>query len=74
KLLNLVMKDGKMIMNNVPLKDVQSYAVESQSHFHRSYKRLINPHIYKVSLSKKLKELKHDLILETKGIPVNDKN
>lgn len=74
KLLNLVMKDGKMIMNNVPLKDVQSYAVESQSHFHRSYKRLINPHIYKVSLSKKLKDLKHDLILETKGIPVNDKN
>ncbi|MBO4718097.1 MAG: nicotinate phosphoribosyltransferase [Spirochaetales bacterium] len=68
KLLNLVMKDGKVCMEKTELKDIQAYAKESQSHFHRTYKRLINPHIYKVSLSKKLKELKHDLILETKGI------
>lgn len=68
KLLNLVMKDGKICMERSSLKDIQAFAKESQSHFHRSYKRLINPHIYKVSLSKKLKELKHDLILETKGI------
>ena len=68
KLLNLVMKDGKVCMEKTELKAIQAYAKESQSHFHRTYKRLINPHIYKVSLSKKLKELKHDLILETKGI------
>ena len=68
KLLNLVMKDGKVCMEKTELKDIQAYAKESQSHFHRTYKRLINPHIYKVSLSRKLKELKHDLILETKGI------
>ena len=68
KLLNLVMKDGKICMEKTELKDIQAFAKESQSHFHRTYKRLINPHIYKVSLSRKLKELKHDLILETKGI------
>ena len=68
KLLNLVMKDGKVCIEKTELKDIQAFAKESQSHFHRSYKRLINPHIYKVSLSKKLKELKHDLILEAKGI------
>ena len=62
------MKDGKVCMEKTELKDIQAYAKESQSHFHRTYKRLINPHIYKVSLSRKLKELKHDLILETKGI------
>ena len=68
KLLNMVMKDGKVCMDKVALKDIQTYAKESQSHFHKSYKRLINPHIYKVSLSRKLKDLKHDLILEAKGI------
>ncbi|MBP5551953.1 MAG: nicotinate phosphoribosyltransferase, partial [Spirochaetales bacterium] len=68
KLLNLVMKDGKICMDKVALKDIQTYAKESQGHFHRSYKRLINPHIYKVSLSRKLKDLKHELILKAKGI------
>ena len=68
KLLNCVMKDGKICVPMRDLKEIQEYAKESQSHIHRSHKRLINPHIYKVSLSKKLKELKHDLILEAKGI------
>ena len=68
KLLNLVMKDGKICMERPELKDIQAYAKESQSHIHKSYKRLINPHIYKVSLSRKLKDLKHDLILKAKGI------
>lgn len=68
KLLNLVMKDGKICVPTRDLKEIQTFAKESQSHFHSTYKRLINPHIYKVSLSKKLKNLKHDLILETKGI------
>ena len=73
KLLGCVMKDGKICVEQRSLKEIQDYAKESQSHFHKSYKRLINPHIYKVSLSKKLKNLKHDLILESKGIPVNGK-
>ena len=68
KLLNCVMKDGKICVPTRSLKEIQDYAKESQSHIHRSHKRLINPHIYKVSLSKKLKTLKHDLILEAKGL------
>ena len=40
------------------------------SYLDSSYKRILNPHIYKVSLSKKLKNLKHDLILEAKGMEV----
>ena len=68
KLLNLVMKDGKICVPQRNLGEIQAFAKESQSHFHRTYKRLINPHIYKVSLSRKLKDLKHNLILETKGI------
>ena len=68
KLLNQVMKDGRICMERPSLKELQDYAAESQSHFHKSYKRLINPHIYKVSLSRKLKDLKHNLRLESKGI------
>ena len=68
KLLNLVMKDGKICIDLPTLPEIQAYAKESQSHFHKSYKRLINPHIYKVSLSRKLKDLKHNLILKSKGI------
>ena len=68
KLLNPVMKDGKICVPKRSLSEIRDYAKESQSHFHRSYKRLINPHIYKVSLSRKLKELKHNLILDIKGI------
>ena len=68
KLLINVMKDGKICVPTRTLKDIQDFAKESQSHLHRSHKRLINPHIYKVSLSKKLKTLKHDLILEAKGL------
>ena len=62
------MKDGKICVPKRELKDIQDYAKEGQKCFHKSYKRLINPHIYKVSLSKKLKTLKHDLILEAKGM------
>ena len=36
------------------------------SHFDKSYKRQINPHIYKVSLSTKLKNLKGNLIMHAK--------
>lgn len=68
-LLNCVMKDGHTCMPSRSLKEIQAFAKESQSHFHNSYRRLINPHIYKVSLSKKLKNLKHNLILESKGLP-----
>ena len=50
------------------LKEIQDYAKDSFSKFHKSYKRFINPHIYKVSLSSNLKELKHELILKFKGI------
>ena len=69
KLLHCVMKDGKICVPIRPLSEIQQYAKESLASFHKSYRRLINPHIYKVSLSKRLKQLKRDLILEAKGIP-----
>jgi len=67
-LLVKVMENGNLVRPKRPLKEIQDYAKESFSKFHKSYKRFINPHIYKVSLSSNLKSLKHDLILKFKGI------
>lgn len=66
KLLIKVMENGNFLKEKKPLKEVQDFAKENFSHFHKSYKRFINPHIYKVSLSEKLKTLKHDLIVKAK--------
>ncbi|PKL11720.1 MAG: nicotinate phosphoribosyltransferase, partial [Spirochaetae bacterium HGW-Spirochaetae-8] len=48
-------------------KAIQQHAKDVMEKFHRSYKRMINPHIYKVSLSKELKTLKMRLTLEGKA-------
>ncbi len=66
-LLSQKMKAGCRISPVRTLQEIQDGAAESLSHFHKSYKRQINPHIYKVSLSKKLRDLKMDLILKVRG-------
>jgi len=65
-LLTKKMENGRRISKKRDLKEIQKYAKESLEHFHKSYKRQINPHIYKVSLSQKLKDLKLKIITETK--------
>ena len=65
-LLTKKIEKGHRLYPEIPLKDIQQNSAELLSHFDKSYKRLINPHIYKVSLSEKLRNLKTELILETK--------
>jgi putative nicotinate phosphoribosyltransferase len=65
-LLVLQMKDGKRTQKKRSLQEIQKYSTELFSAFDRSYKRIINPHIYKVSLSEKLKDLKLELTLQVK--------
>ena len=66
-LLSQKMKDGCRVSPQRSLVEIQSYAANSLSHLHKSYKRQINPHIYKVSLSRKLRDLKMNLILKVRG-------
>lgn len=66
-LLTKKMEGGKRVSPERSLQEIQAYARESLSHLHKSYKRQINPHIYKVSLSRKLRDLKMDLILKVRG-------
>ena len=66
-LLSQKMKGGRRISEKRELHEIQAYAASSLEHLHKSYKRQINPHIYKVSLSRRLRDLKMDLILKVRG-------
>lgn len=65
-LLTKKMENGKRLNKKRNLKEIQETSAKLLSAFDKSYKRQINPHIYKVSLSEKLRNLKTKLILETK--------
>ncbi len=62
KLLVPVIVKGKKVYNSPSLKELQKFAREEINSLDATYKRLLNPHIYKVSLSNKLKQLKRSLI------------
>ncbi|WP_320130575.1 nicotinate phosphoribosyltransferase [uncultured Sphaerochaeta sp.] len=62
-LLTLKMEKGKRVGEKPALKDVRKNAEQGLNSFHKSYLRQINPHIYKVSLSAKLKKLKMSLLV-----------
>lgn len=65
-LLEKKMENGKKLASSPALPEIQKRASDLISHFDKSYKRQINPHIYKVSLSEKLRGLKTDMIIETR--------
>ena len=55
---------GKQVYEFPPLSEVCSYAACEKESFWEEYKRLINPHVYKVDLSQKLYDVKKELIAE----------
>ena len=57
-----IIDSGKVVYDFPDVKDIIKYAKESFDEFWAEYKRLINPHIYKVDLSDKLYELKKQLL------------
>jgi nicotinate phosphoribosyltransferase len=57
------MENGKRIGKKPPLVEIKENAQRGLDSFHKSYLRQINPHIYKVSLSSRLKKLKMDLLV-----------
>lgn len=65
-MLTMKMQQGKKIAVSPTLKEIQCEAKHQLSLLHASFKRQINPHVYKVSLSEKLKTLKKRLILESR--------
>lgn len=65
-LLTKKMENGRRLYPEPHIREIQNRATDLLSEFDKSYKRQINPHIYKVSLSSKLRELKTKLIRESK--------
>jgi nicotinate phosphoribosyltransferase len=61
-LLKQQMKSGKRQHERVELPDLQTRCVEALRKLDHTYQRIINPHVYKVSLSTKLADLKRDLV------------
>ena len=65
-MLSLKMKEGKKLKESQSIAELQKNVKMNLKCFDTSYKRIINPHIYKVSLSEKLKSLKASLLDEYK--------
>lgn len=65
-LQQVVVKNGKLIINLPTIKESARYAAERFSHLNDEYKRFENPHVYKVGISQKLMELRKELIEQKK--------
>ena len=66
-LLEKVMENGKRLSEPVPLEDIKAFRQSEIDSLDRTYRRLLNPHTYKVSLSENLKNHKSKLINEIKN-------
>jgi nicotinate phosphoribosyltransferase len=61
-LLRLCMRSGRTAVPVPELTAIREYALESLGQFDDTYKRLLNPHVYKVSLSERLKNEKYAMV------------
>ena len=57
-----IIKEGKLVYDLPTVKEIAAYHKESYGEFWNEYKRLLNPHIYKVDLSQKLYDVKQELL------------
>ncbi|MDR1901845.1 MAG: nicotinate phosphoribosyltransferase [Treponema sp.] len=61
-LLKMRIENGKLISPPTDLKDIRGFTRTDLESFDQSYKRLLNPHVYKVSITERLRTLKLELI------------
>jgi len=62
KLLKKRIENGTLLCEMPALAAIKAHAVSDLERFDSTYKRLLNPHIYKVSITERLRTLKLDLI------------
>ncbi len=65
-LLKPVMQNGEMTIPKRTLSEIAEYSKSRLAELPREYKRFDNPHIYKVGISKELKEERDKIIAEFK--------
>ncbi|GBU27474.1 hypothetical protein R84B8_01006 [Treponema sp. R8-4-B8] len=66
-LLKKRIENGILTAQQPPLEEIKAYAASDIESFDSTYKRLLNPHIYKVSITDKLRSLKLELIQKLLG-------
>ena len=67
ELLVPVFIDGRQVYQSPSVMEIQAYAKADMATMWDEYRRLMQPHIYKVDLSDKLYDLKKRLIREHTG-------
>ena len=65
-LLKKKIDNGVLIGEQPSLTAIRGYMEKNLDSFDATYKRLLNPHVYKVSITEKLRALKLELILRVK--------
>lgn len=63
-LLSKKMSAGKILCANETLPEIRRRAQEGLERLDRTYQRILNPHIYKVALTSRLRDLKKGIIEE----------
>ncbi|MCL4559629.1 MAG: nicotinate phosphoribosyltransferase, partial [Chloroflexi bacterium] len=66
-LLVEILRDGKLVYDLPSIEEMRKQRQEDMDHLDPGVKRLINPHIYHVSLSEGLWNLKQDLVSSAEG-------
>ncbi|GHV19860.1 nicotinate phosphoribosyltransferase [Spirochaetia bacterium] len=61
-MLKKYMENGRQICTNPTLDEIQKRCISELASFDPSFKRLLNPHIYKVAITERLREQKLNLI------------
>ena len=68
ELLVPLFRDGKRVYDLPALREICDYARQELSAFWDTYRRLNNPHVYKVDLSQELYDLKQQLLHEAEKV------
>jgi nicotinate phosphoribosyltransferase len=67
-LLQLYLEEGEPRRPKPSLDEIRRFCAAGLESFDSTYKRLLNPHIYKVSVTEKIRNLKLDLIDKQLGV------
>jgi len=60
-------RDGERLQPDVPLDEMRRRREDDLERLDPGVRRLVNPHVYHVSLTKKVKELQHELIAQARS-------
>ncbi|MFQ3619439.1 MAG: nicotinate phosphoribosyltransferase [Spirochaetales bacterium] len=63
-LLELQMKEGKIVKSFPPLQEIRNRTLQQLDALDPTFTRILNPHVYKVSISEEVKNLKVSMITQ----------